>query len=381
MVVEGDARRGIGGSHGAVDRETRRVPHLLEKLRLDRLAAGGEHQLQLGAGLDVGAHRPCSALDRVDRRQTHGKRESVEVEVRVVEAGEPVPEHAEGETAPALGVDGAVEEGLPLAGFTVEGDRQRAVERGACEGAFDGNEALVGDEGNRGAVRPRGVALDHRGVLLAEEALGGQRDAPTGREIEQRTARTRGDRAASLRQRVDAHAGGVLALRGVLVPTALAEGEEDGGVGDAVAVVADGDTDGGGGLVLLDGLGDDGDAGGAAAPRVLDELGERLGEPGIEEAGDAVDGAVVDGGPGSWRGHSCRADGKDRSWRWSPMKAVDGKAPRRTDPRAADPRTADPRAADPRAADRRGAGKERGGYERRRKAGISSPSPLSQTVS
>ena len=102
VVLEGDARRGIGRRHGAVDGEARRVTHLLEELRLDRLAAGGEHQLQLGAGLDVGAHRPGAALDGVDRRQPHGKRESVEVEVGVVEAGEPVPEHAEGETAPAF---------------------------------------------------------------------------------------------------------------------------------------------------------------------------------------------------------------------------------------------------------------------------------------
>ena len=86
-------------------------------------------------------------------------------------------------------------------------------------------------------------------------------------------------------------------MRGVLVPAALAEGEQHGRVGDAVAVVADSDADGGGSLVLLDDLRDDCDAGGAAAARVLDQLGERLGEPGIEEAGDAVDGAVVDAGP------------------------------------------------------------------------------------
>ena len=305
MVLEGDARRGIGRGHGAVDGEARCFPHLPEELGLDRLAAGGEHQLQLGARLDVGAHRPGAALDWIDRGQAHGKGEAVEVEVGVVEAGEPVPEDAEGETAPALGMDGAVEEGLPLAGLAVEGNGQRAIERGAGESALDGGEALVGDEGNRSAVRPGGVAFEHFRVLLAEEAVGGQRDAPAGREIQHRTARTRGDRAAALRQRVDAHAGGVLALSGVLVPAALAEGEEDGRVGDAVAVVADGDADGGGGLVLADGLRDHGDAGGAAAPRVLDELGKRLGEPGIEEAGDAVDGAVVDAGPD--RGGDTRA--------------------------------------------------------------------------
>ena len=71
------------------------------------------------------------------------------------------------------------------------------------------------------------------------------------------------------------------------------------------AAVGDGDTDGGGRLVVIDDLGGDGDAGGAAAARVLDELGERLGEPGIEEAGDPVDGAVVNAGPD--RGGDTRA--------------------------------------------------------------------------
>ena len=59
------------------------------------------------------------------------------------------------------------------------------------------------------------------------------------------------------------------------------------------------------GWSLLDDLRDDGDVGGAAAPRVLDQLGERLGEPGIEEAGDPVDSALVDAGPD--RGGDTRA--------------------------------------------------------------------------
>ena len=87
------------------------------------------------------------------------------------------------------------------------GRAQRAVERGAYEDAFDGNEALVGDEGNRGAVRPGGVALDHRGVLLAEEAVRRERDAPVGREIQQRTARTRGEPARTMAGRTETHTG------------------------------------------------------------------------------------------------------------------------------------------------------------------------------
>ena len=293
------AMRGAGSAaaNGAVDREARRLPHLVQELGLDRLASRGQYQLELGTGLDVGAHGPGAAPDGIDRRQTHGEGESVEVEVGVVEAGEPVPEDAEGEPAPALGVGGAVEEGLPLAGLAVEGDGQRAIAGGVRESAFDRGEALMGHEGDRGAVRPGGVACDHLGLLLAEEAVGGERDPPAGGEVQQRPARPRGNGAPALRERIDAHAGGVLALRGVPVPAALAEGEEDGGVGDAVAVVSDRGADGGGSVGFGQGLRDDGDAGGAAAPRVLDQLRERLGEPGIEEAGDPVDGAGVDAGP------------------------------------------------------------------------------------
>ena len=66
-------------------------------------------------------------------------------------------------------------------------------------------------------------------------------------------------------ERIDADAGGVLAPRNVFVPAALAEGEEHGRVGDAVAVVGDGDADVAGSLGFGEGLGDDVDTGGAGA--------------------------------------------------------------------------------------------------------------------
>ena len=122
-----DAGRRVTGRHGAVDREAGGVAHLVDEGVLDCLLAGGQHQLQLGTGMDVGAHRPGAALDGLDRWQAHGEREPVEVEVGGIEAAEAVPEDPEGEAAPGLGMEGAVEEGLPLHRLAVEGHRQRAV--------------------------------------------------------------------------------------------------------------------------------------------------------------------------------------------------------------------------------------------------------------
>ena len=57
--------------------------------------------------------------------------------------------------------------------------------------------------------------------------------------------------------------------RRVLVPAALAEGEQYGRVRDAVAVIGDGDADAAGSLGFGAGLGDDTHAGGAGATCVL----------------------------------------------------------------------------------------------------------------
>ena len=133
------------------------------------------------------------------------------------------------------------------------------------------------------------------GLLLAEEAVRRERGAPAGTGVSGCGARPRGNHAAALRQRIDAHAGGVLAPRGVLVPAALAEGEQHGGIGDAGAVVGDGDADGGGSVG--DGLGDDVEPRGAATAGILNHFRERIGEIRGKESGDAVDGAVVDARP------------------------------------------------------------------------------------
>ena len=310
MVGEGDAGRGIGLGDGAVDGEAGRLAHLRQERGLHGLLARGQHQLQVGAGEDVGEDGPGAAPDGLDRRQADGQREAVEVEVGPLEAAQRVVEDAEGDAAPALGMEGAVEEGLALHCLAVEGDAEGAVERGAGEGVADGGEVFLRDEGNRGAVREGGVALEDGDLDLAEEAVGGEVDAPAGAGFEDGAAAARGDRAAALGEGVDPHAGGVFALRGLVVPAGFAEGEQHGRIGDAVAVVGNGDAD----SVVGQLVGGDVDGGGAAAAAVLDELGEDAGDAGVVEAGDAVDGA-----PGARGRGWCRGERSARSWGVSPV--------------------------------------------------------------
>ena len=299
VVLAGDAGRRVGGRHGAVDGEPGGIAHLVEERGLDSLFAGGEHQFEVGAGMDVGAHRPGAALDGLDRWQPNREGEPVEVEVGGVEAAEAIPENAEGEAAPVLGMEGAVEEGLPLHRLAVEGHRQRAVARGGGDGTLDRDEALVGHKRNGGAVGPGGVGFDYRGLLLAEEAVGRERDAPAGCEVQEWPACPGGDGAAALGQRVDADAGGVFPARRVFVPGALAEGQQHGRVGDAVSVVGDGDADAAGSLGFGEGLDDDIHTGRVGATCVLYQLDERAGERSIEKSRNPVDGAVMDAPPGS----------------------------------------------------------------------------------
>ena len=175
----------------------------------------------------------------------------------MVEAGEPAVEDAEGESLPALDVEGAVEEGLALDGLAVDGHGQRTVARRGAEGGPDTFPALVRAEGDRGAAGQRGIfAGNDPGFLLSDEALGREFDPPAGHGCAPGGARPRRNDTAALRQRIDAHAGGVLALCRGGVPAALTEGEQHGRVGDAESVVGDGDD----GAALGQVLGGDVDA-------------------------------------------------------------------------------------------------------------------------
>ena len=151
-------------------------------------------------------------------------------------------EHPEYEAFPAFDMDGAVEEGLAGQRLAVELDGERIVERGLLERGADGLDGLIGDEGDRGAVRAGGLVrlLDGR-AGTAEKAVGGDLGEPALGEVGEAGVGSRGDGAAHAREGVDADPGGVLALRRCLVPAAAPEGEQHRGVGDTAPVVGDDD--------------------------------------------------------------------------------------------------------------------------------------------
>ena len=246
------------------------------------------------------------ARHRLDARQADRDGAAVEVDVGVVQA-EAVPavlEYAEHETGPALGMERAVEEGaafqLLAAGRrgrdVLEDDRQGVVPGGGADCRADavGVLGLGRLERDGGAARPgRGFVGMHLGLGLAQEMLRREVDAPSGRGRTIGVAWPRRDRAAAPREAQHAHAGRVLAAHQFLAPAVLAERQQDGGIGDAGAVVGHGDGQGAGIGRAGDG---DADPGGAGPAAVLQGLGEDIRERGGERPRDAPDGAVVNAG-------------------------------------------------------------------------------------
>ena len=153
---------------------------------------------------------------------------------------------------------------------------------------------LGGLERDGGAVWPgRAVVRVNLGRGLAEEMLRRKLDVPSGRSRTIGAARPGGDRAAAPREAQHAHAGGILAAHQVLAPAVLAERQQDGGIGDAGAVVGHGDGQGPG----IGGAGEgNADPRGAGPAAVLQGLGEDIRERGGERPRDAPDGAVVNAG-------------------------------------------------------------------------------------
>ena len=127
-----------------------------EEGALDRFLAGRQDQFEAGAVEDIDAHAPGCAMDGLDRGQADRQGQAEEVEVWVVVAAMAVPEDAEGEAAPGLGMDRAVEEGaarqrssspaVPDLVPILEDDRQRVMAGGVLRrvpdrgGGFRRNE-------------------------------------------------------------------------------------------------------------------------------------------------------------------------------------------------------------------------------------------------
>ena len=189
-------------------------------------------------------------MDALDRGQGERHGEAEEIEIGVVVAAMAVPEDAEGEAAPRLGMDRAVKEGPAVelfpAGFgarsSLEEDRQRVMPGGVLGGMPDRGGGFGGLERYRRPVRERRAVIGvDLGLRLAQEMFRREFDAPARQGMAVRRPRARGDRAAAARQAGETEAGGVLAADQVVGPAILADAQQDGGIGDAGSVVGNGD--------------------------------------------------------------------------------------------------------------------------------------------
>ena len=107
-------------------------------------------------------------------------------------------------------------------------------------------------EGDRGSMGPGGaVVRDDMGRIAAEEVSGLQNQAVAGAWVPAGDAPAQ--RAAPAREGEKPEPGGIFGLGDAGLPVALAEGQQDGGIGNPHAVIGQGNA--GGISVLLDGCG------------------------------------------------------------------------------------------------------------------------------
>ena len=251
-VGPGNPRGRIGLRHGAVDGKPRGLAHLFQKRGLHRFLSRGQDQLQIGAGVDVGPCRPDAAFHGVDLGQAHRQGQAMEVDVGDAVARMAVLEDPEHEALPWFHMERAIEEGAALDGLAVDGDRQGIMPRGGLKESADRVGRLGRLEGDRGSMGPGGaVVRDDMGRIAAEEVSGLQHQAVAGAWVLAGDAPAQG--AAPAREGEKPEPGGILSLGDAVLPGALAEGQQDGGIGNPHAVIGQGNA--GGISVLLDGRG------------------------------------------------------------------------------------------------------------------------------
>ena len=252
-VGPGNPRGWIGLRHGAVDGKPRGLAHLFQKRGLHRLFPRRQDQLQIGAGVDVGPRRPDAAFYRVDLGQAHRQGQAMEVDVGDAVARMAVLEDAEHEAFPWFHMERAIEKGTAFDNPAVDGDRQGVIPRGGLEKGADRLGRLGRFEGDRGSMGPGGaVVRDDMRRIAAKKVSGLQHQAVTGAWILAGDAPAQ--RATPAREGEKPEPGGIFRLGNAGLPIALAEGQQDGGIGDPGAVVGEGNA--GGIAVLLDGCGD-----------------------------------------------------------------------------------------------------------------------------
>ena len=115
------------------------------------------------------------------------------------------------------------------------------------------DDAAVALAVDRGSMGPGGaVVRDDMGRIVAKEVSGLQHQAVAGAWVS--AGDSPAQRAAAAREGEEPEPGGIFGLGDPGLPVALAEGQQDGGIGDPRAIVGEGNA--GGIAVLLDGRGD-----------------------------------------------------------------------------------------------------------------------------
>ena len=176
----------------------------------------------------------------------------MEVDVGNAVARMAVLEDAEHEAFPSFHMERAIEKGTAFDNLAVDGDRQGIMPSGSLKECADRVGRLGRLEGDRGSMGPGGaVVRDDMGRIAAEEVSGLQHQAAAGAWVLAGDAPAQG--AAPAREGEKPEPGGVLSLGDAGLPGALAEGQQDGGIGNPHAVIGQGNA--GGISVLLDGCG------------------------------------------------------------------------------------------------------------------------------
>ena len=239
-VGPGNPRGRIGLRYGAVDGKSRSLAHLFQKRCFHRFLSRGQYQLEIGAGVDVGARRPDAPFHRVDLGQAHRQGQAMEVDVGDAVARMPVLENAEHEALPWSHMERVIEKGAALDGLPVDSHRQGVMPRGGLKESADGVRRLGRLEGDRGSMmRPWGaVVRDDMGRIAAEEVSGLEQQAVAWAWVPAGDAPAQ--RAAPAREGEKAEPGGIFGLGDPGLPVALAEGQQDRRIGDPYAVVGEG---------------------------------------------------------------------------------------------------------------------------------------------
>ena len=177
----------------------------------------------------------------------------MKVDVGDAVARMPVLEDPEHEALPSFHMERAIEKGTAFDNLAADGDRQGVMPRGGLKKSADRVGRLGRLESDRGSMGPgSAVVRDDMGRIAAEKVNRLQRQAVAWAWVLAGDAPAQG--AAPAREGEKPEPGGIFRLGDAGLPIALAEGQQDRGIGDPVAVVDEGNA--GGIAILLDGCGD-----------------------------------------------------------------------------------------------------------------------------